>query len=94
MLIQTQAKSKSRTPLLIVLGLLVVITIIVAYRASSGGSSGEIAAPDMQVPIGTIITTYSTDILNDVRIKGLKHFGAADVQVAERGRRPDPFAAF
>ncbi len=92
MLIQTQTKSKSRLPLLIILGILGVITIVVAFRAYSGG--GDITpVADLQVA-PSISTNFDTTVLNDVRIKGLKQYGPSEVQVAERGRRPDPFVAF
>ena len=92
MLIQTQTKSKSRLPLLIVLGILMVVTIVVAYRTYFGGVGVEITN-DLTVPQASISTNFDDSVLKDVRVKGLKQYGPADVQVSDRGRS-DPFVAF
>ena len=93
MLIQKQTKSKSRTPLLIVLGLVFVVTIVVAFRTYFSepdlGPAGEVQAPS-----STISTQFDTSILQDSRLRSLRTFGAADVQVVERGRKANPFQAF
>jgi len=93
MLIQTQKKSKTQTPLIILLILVGGVTAVVAYRTYFGGSDIDINA-DIAVPTAAISPTFETKILEDVRVQGLRQNGVPEVLVSDRGRKPDPFAAF
>lgn len=42
----------------------------------------------------SINTTFKTKVLDDVRLKSLKQYGQPEVQVQERGNRPNPFQPF
>lgn len=94
MLVQTQTKSKARLPLLIVLGALFLATGILLYRTYFVQTDIELTNADLVLPASAFQTTFDTDILEDVRIKGLRMHGSAEVQVQERGRNADPFQAF
>lgn len=93
MLIQTQTKSKSRLPLLIILGLLFIVTGVVAYRTyftePDLGPVGEV-----QAPTAAISTQFDVSVLSDARLRSLRTYGPAEVQVADRGRKANPFQAF
>ncbi len=93
MLIQTQKKSKTQTPLIVLLLLVGGVTAVVAYRTYFGGTDIDINA-DIAIPTATISPTFDTKVLEDVRVRGLRQNGAPEVLVNDRGRKPDPFAAF
>lgn len=94
MLIQKQTKSKSRLPLLILLGVVFAITIFVGYRTYF--STPDIASTSgVQLPASaTINTQFDTSVLQDARLRALRTYGAPEVQVVERGRKANPFEAF
>lgn len=94
MLVQTQTKSKSRLPLLIVLGLVFAVTAVVIYRTYFGQTDIDLSPPELTVNGAGFATTFDTDVLEDVRVKGLQMHGNAEVQVQERGRKPNPFQPF
>lgn len=93
MLVQTQKKSKSQTPLLIVLGIIFIITGIVVFRVYFTSPDIDVVG-DVQLPTAAVTTTFDTSVLQDVRFTGLRQYGAATVDVVDRGRKPDPFQAF
>ena len=93
MLVQTQVKSKSRLPLLIVLGLVFLVTGVVIFRTYFTEPDIDLTPPELTVQ-GSFSTTFDTDVLEDVRVKGLQMHGSAEVQVQERGRKPNPFQPF
>lgn len=49
---------------------------------------------DVQVPRSAVSSSFDTSVLDDVRLKSLRTYGDPDVQVADRGRKPNPFLAF
>lgn len=42
----------------------------------------------------SFVTTFKTKVLDDVRIKSLRQHGQPEVQVQERGLKPNPFQPF
>jgi hypothetical protein len=94
MLVQTQTKSKARLPLLIVMGVLFLATGVLLYRTYFVATDIDLAPPPLSVSSSSFQTTFETDILEDVRIKGLRMHGSAEVQVQERGLKDNPFQAF
>lgn len=42
----------------------------------------------------SFVTTFKTEVLQDVRIKSLRQHGQPEVQVQERGLKPNPFQPF
>lgn len=93
MLIQTQKKSKAQLPLIILLLIVGSVTAVVAYRTYFGGTDIDINA-DIAVPTAAISPSFDTKVLEDVRVRGLRQNGVPEVMVNDRGRKPDPFAAF
>ncbi len=93
MLIQKQVKSKSQTPLLIVLGLVMAVTGVVFYRTfvSEPSIEGGVTA---QLPRAAVSSNFDTSVLEDVRLQSLRTYGSPDVQVTDRGRNANPFLAF
>ncbi len=44
---------------------------------------------------GSLIRTdFKTEIFEDQRMKGLRQYGPAEIQVTQRGTKTDPFQAF
>lgn len=95
MLIQSAAgKSKSRLPLLIVLGLLFLGTGFVIFRTYFSQADIDLTPADVSLPSSRFNTSFDTKVLDDSRVKGLRMHGVAEVQVQERGQKPNPFQPF
>ena len=93
MLVQKKTQSKTRLPLLIVAGILLVATLGVAYWTyfSPSGTSG-LGAPS-PASGATFSTNLDTSVLNDSRLKNLTMHGDAQVNVQQLGRKA-PFQPF
>lgn len=79
---------------MIVLGLVFAVTAIVIYRTYFVQPDIDLNPPELTVGNAALQTTFDTDVLEDVRVRGLQMHGSAEVQVQERGRKPDPFQPF
>ncbi|MBI4122115.1 MAG: hypothetical protein HY461_02180 [Parcubacteria group bacterium] len=94
MLIQTKTTSKLRLPLLVVLGILAMATIYILVRTYASSPDADLTAPSLVPAVAGFKTNFQTKVLDDVRLKGLRMHGPAEVQVQERGQKADPFQPF
>ena len=98
MLIQKKTSKKKNIILTIVAIAFFAATIVLIFWLLAGDSEVEIsqlgAQSEFFVPPTRLQTEFSTEILNDQRIKELKQYGPSEVKVQQRGRKDDPFVPF
>lgn len=98
MLIQKKVNKKKNTILAIVAVVFFIVTVgLIFYllRSDSEEPPPDLGAQGTSPFLPTqVAPKFSTEILDDARIKELKLHGPAEVQVQLRGRKDDPFAAF
>jgi len=94
MLAEKKVSKKKNKMTAIGIVLVLIVTAVLLYFLFAEPTSEESTLGALLPPTTVIPTSIKTEVLDDARIKALKQYGPAEVDVLNRGRSNNPFAAF